>query len=166
MKLPGWGWWNKRWVHLLATAVLAVYLGLRALIFWNGVQIRRVQGQLDEMRPQVVQSVQAKERQSLLKAHQQFIDVLRASTVDWQDKMQKIAERLPPSLMLTGMTLQESRVILQGILRHPPPEPQAHLAGIANALKREGVFEEVIVAVKPIEPDDPSIVRVELTGEF
>jgi len=158
--------WRRRWIQLGVGALLLAYGWLRVQLVVYDRRGRAVEAALEQLRPAVLEAVEAQEQQATLKAHQQFAAALKLATVDWEAFFQQLAAALPPSVALQGAAIEGTRMTLRGILRYPPPEPQAYLATIAEALKRQGVFQEVVVAVTPPTPDDPSVVRVELQGRF
>lgn len=160
------GWWSRRWIQVATVILLLIYAVLRVQIALYDRRIRGGEAELARLRPIVVEAVQATELDAVVKAQRQFAEALEASAVAWEPALQRLASALPPTMVVHTMVIDGTRMTLQGVLRSPPAEPQSYLAAVAAALKRQGVFQAVTVAVASRELDDPSVVRVDVIGEL
>ena len=103
---------------------------------------------------------------SVLHKQQQFAAALKLATVQWEGVFQQLSTALPPSIVLHTISVEEDQLTLHGFLRYPPPEPQAYLAQVSEALKRQGLLRDVMLTVAPSDPDDPHVVRLQLQGRL
>lgn len=156
--------WRRTGVTLLGVLLLAYYGWLRIQLIHYDRKIRADQEAIDRLRPEVLHAIQARERKAALQAQQQFAEHLRAATVEWDAVFRQVAQALPPTLVLHTVVMDGSRMTLHGLLRYPPSEPEPYMAKVAGALKERAGFREVMVAVTPPAPDEPSVARVDLTG--
>lgn len=157
--------WRRPGIIFLGLLILCYYGWLKVQLLSYDRQVRRLQQQLDQMRPDVLEAIHSQEQRATLEAQQQFAAALAATTIPWGVVLHQLAAALPPSLVLHTVVIDGPRVTLHGILRYPPPQPQEYLANVAGALKRQGVFRDVMVTVTPPAPDEPSVARVDLVGE-
>lgn len=163
LRLQGW---RRQAAIAIASLALLSYACLRIQLVWYGHRIHKVQEALTQLRPAVLDVVEAKELQATVQAQQQFAAAVKAATVDWEKVLRGLACELPPSVVVHTAVINGSRVALHGVLRYPPPAPEEYLAQIATQLKVRGVFQEVTVAFTPPDPDDPTLARVDFTGRL
>lgn len=166
MTLPWLTGWSRRWLPAIGGALLVIYAILRFQIFMYDRRIQREEAELEGLRPVVTDAIRAKELAAAVSAQQRFVDVMRASKIAWEPVFQRLASTLPATMVLHTMALDGTRMTLHGVLREPSPDPESFLASVAASLKRQGVFQAVTVAVAPRNPDEPSVVRVDLMGEL
>lgn len=154
------------WGAVAGGILLLIYLVLRVQIALYDRRIRQGEAELARLRPAVLDAVQATEQDAALTAQERFAGALEASEVAWEPALQRLALALPPTMVVHTMLVDGTRMTLHGVLRYPPAEPQPYLAALAAALKRQGVFQQVTVAMAPQEADDPSVLRVDVIGEL
>ncbi|OGX40655.1 MAG: hypothetical protein A3C53_00065 [Omnitrophica WOR_2 bacterium RIFCSPHIGHO2_02_FULL_68_15] len=159
-------WWGRRWVQTAAAVLLLIYAVLRIQIAVYDRKIRAGEAELARLRPVVLEAVQATESQATVAAQERFAEQLKASVVAWEPVFQRLASAVPPTMVVHTMGIDGTHLTLQGLLRHPPADPQPYLAAVAAALKRQGVLQTATVAVGPRDADDPSVIRVDVTGEL
>ena len=160
-------WWRRRRVRVGVLAVVLVYGVLRAQIWIYEWQIRKTEGALEQLRPSVRNVLQIKEMTATAQAQERFGQAVKAAALDWEGLFQGLSAAIPPSLVVNTLTLEDgTRMTLRGILRQPPPEPQAYLAAVAARLKQTGVYQDIRIAVAPHDPDDPDVARVDVIGEL
>lgn len=158
--------WQRRGILVSVGVLLLAYGWLRVQLVVYDRRVRAVEASLQHLRPAVLDAVEAQEQQATVTAHQQFAAAVKLAAIDWEGFFQQLAAALPPSIVLRTIEVDGSRLTLRGLLRYPPPEPQAYLTTVAEALKRHGVLRDVVVSVTPPAPDDPSAAGVELVGQF
>lgn len=166
MTLPWLKGWTRRWLPWVGGALLVVYAALRLQIVWYDRRIARDEAALAGLRPSVVEAMQAKELAAVVSAQRRFAETVRVAGVAWEPVFRRLAATLPPTMVLHTVVVDGTRMTLHGVLRVPPPDPQAYAASVAAVLKRQGVFQTVTVAVAPRPPDERDMVRVDLIGEL
>ena len=145
---------------------LLAYVWLRVTLVLYDRRVQQTEGALGSLRPVVVQAVQERDAVAVVKAQQQFAAALKLATVQWEGVFQQLSTALPPSIVLHTISVEEDQLTLHGFLRYPPPEPQAYLAQVSEALKRQGLLRDVMLTVAPSDPDDPHVVRLQLQGRL
>lgn len=158
--------WNRRWGQVACGLLLVIYVVLRVQIALYDRRILDGEVELARLRPAVLQAVQATEQDAVVSAQERFAGALEASEVPWEPVFQRLASALPPTMVVHTMLVDGPHMTLHGVLRYPPAEPQAYLAAVAAALKRQGAFQSVTVAMAPQDADDPSVLRVDVIGEL
>ena len=158
--------WQRPWVRVTLGVALLAYLWLRVTLVLYDRRVQQAEGALESLRPVVVQAVQERDAVAVVKAQQQFAAALKLATVQWEGVFQQLSTALPPSIVLHTVSVEGDRLTLQGFLRYPPPEPQAYLAQVSEALKGQGVLRDVMITVAPSDPDDPEVVRLQLQGRL
>ncbi|GEM_PF-6453768 len=157
---------RRQWGVAACGILLLIYAVLRVQVALYDRRIRDGEAELARLRPAVLEAVQATEQDAVVNAQEQFAGALEASEVAWGPVFQRLASALPPTMVVHTMIVDGPHMTLHGVLRYPPAEPQPYLAVVGTALKRQGVFQSVTVAMAPQEADDPSVLRVDVIGEL
>ncbi len=158
--------WQRPWVRVTLGVALLAYVWLRVMLILYDRRVQQTETTLGSLRPVVVQAVQERDAVAVVKAQQQFAAALKLATVQWEGVFQQLSTALPPSIVLHTISVKADRLTLHGLLRYPPPDPQAYLAGVGDALKHQGMLRDVVITVAPSDPDDPQVVRLELQGRL
>lgn len=157
-------WWRRRWASVAGIVTLLVYGGIRIQIARHDQLILQTQVMLERLRPAIVRVVEAREQQAVTQAQRRWAAAMAADGVEWAAVWRGLSAALPPSVVVQTLLMDGPRMTVLGLLRYPPSAPEPYVAAMTEALKQAGAFREVVATVSPPDPDDPTVVRIQLTG--